>query len=94
MEKMTVNAALTLKTSIEARKRELTALRDKNSIKETFFGNENKVIEPRYDPKLIDAKISELTIFLFKLDAEIKRINAVTLIDMTADVDSLLAPIT
>jgi len=93
LEKLTVNAALALKSSVEGRKRELIAFRDKNSIKETYFGTENKVNEPQFDPKVVDAKISELTIFLFKLDTEVKRVNAITQIDMTADIESLLASI-
>ena len=49
--------------------------------------------ELQYDPQVVDTKITELELFLFKLDAAIKRANAKTEIGIEADVDKLLEPI-
>jgi hypothetical protein len=92
---MTINEILVLTKAVRERVGELRSLRDKVSIKESFFGqhSENKVIEPQYDVKLVDRKITELEIFLFKADASVKQANATTQIDIKADVDTLLSPL-
>jgi len=41
---------------------------------------------------LVDAKITMLQNFIFKADAKIKMSNAKTKVNITVDVDGLLAP--
>jgi len=47
-----------------------------------------------YDVRVVDSKISELEKFLFFADAKVKQANAITEVDIEADVDVLLAPLT
>jgi len=92
---VTINELLVLQKAVRERKNELSSLRSQLSTKERFFslGNENKVIEPQYDVKVVDKKITELEIWLFKADAAVKQVNATTSVNIVADVDVLLAPL-
>lgn len=92
---MTINELLVLNKAVRERKNDLSSLRSQLSTKERFFnlGNENKVVEPQYDVKAVDKKITELEIFLFKADAAVKQANATTQVNIVADVDTLLAPL-
>ena len=72
-------------------------LRSEVSVgKETnWYGERDKTekIEPQYDVKTVDAKIVEIEVFLYKIDAAIKQSNAATQLDMEANLESLLAPL-
>ncbi len=95
MEKKTVNELLVLMKAIRERLNGLRAMRLQVSTKERFFLNreENKVIEPEYNVKALDKKISELELWLFKADSAIKQSNAKTKVDIEIDVDKLLEPL-
>ena len=91
---MTINQTLVLTKAVRERVNELRSLRTETAKVERWYGNENnKVIEPQYDVKKVDQKITELERFLFRADAKIKASNAVTAIDIDADVDKLLSSI-
>jgi len=91
---MTVNELMVFMKAVRQRIYELSALRSQTSTRESIYsGDITKVIEPQYDVKVVDKKITELQNFLFKADSKIKQSNAVTTIDIDVDVDSLLEPL-
>lgn len=91
----TINEVLVLQKMVRERVNSLTQLRNSNSRKERmFYGDrEEKLVEPEYDPKVVDRKIVELQKFLLLTDAAVKASNAKTEIEVEADIDKLLAPI-
>jgi len=93
--KKTINETLVLMKIIRERMNELKILRSEVSRQETYsFRSDNeKIVEPRYDVKTVDKKITELQNFLYVTEAKIKQSNAVTQIDVDVDVDSLLQPL-
>ena len=91
---MTVNEILSLCKAVRGRLSSLESLRDKVSVKETYFGVKEKVITPQYNCILVDQKITQLQSFLFKADSKIKQINAITDVpNLDVDIDDLLAPL-
>jgi len=92
---MTINTLLVLIKTIRERVNGLKSLRSQVSVKESYlYGKEEKkVIEPQYDVKKVDQKISELETWIFKADSSIKQANAVTEVKIDADVDKLLKPL-
>ncbi len=97
---MTINEAMVLERKLKERRNDLATMRNANLVStrrwEMFTGGQEKErteITPKYDPKLVDTKVTEIDLFLYKLDAAIKKANAITEITITADVDKLLAPI-
>jgi len=93
MAEMTVNKLLVLEKAIRERLNELRTLRNEVSKKEHWMTDREKVVEPLYDVKKVDKKITELEQFLFNADAEIKGSNAVTKVTIEADISLLLAPL-
>ena len=97
---MTISEGMVLQKALRGRISELMSMRNANAVASRRFDyfndgkeKERTEIEPKYDPKVVDAKITEIEIFLYKLDAAIKQANALTEIDIVADVDKLLEPI-
>ena len=92
---MTINELLGLIKIVKVRASELRSLRSQISTKESwsYSDNREKYVEPQYDVKAVDRKITELETFIFKADSAIKQSNAVTKIDIDAQVDNLLAPL-
>lgn len=95
MSKYTVNQLLVLLKEIRSRVCDLKRLRCQVAVKTTsFYGErETKEVEPQYDVKVLDKKITELENFLFTADAAIKQSNAVTTVDVEVDVQKLLEPL-
>ena len=95
--KLTINQLLELQSELSSRLGRLESIQLQVSTKErTFFGNDSQKTtekEPQYDPKVVDAKISELRNFLFKSKSAIKQANASTVVDLDVNVDSLLGTI-
>lgn len=91
--KVTINELLVLQKAVRERSNSLKGLRSEVSKKERYFGTDNKVIEPQYDVKKVDQKITELETFLFKADASVKKSNAVTEVELEYSVDKLLEPL-
>ena len=96
---MTINEAMVLQKAVRERLNELKNLRDRVAVEKTttypWATDKEKIekIEIKYDIKVVDKKVVELEMFLFKIDAKIKQANAITNIDIIADVDKLLAPL-
>jgi len=92
----TINEVLVLMKVVRERLNGLKDLRKQVSITESYLysAQDKKVVEPQYDVKLVDKKITELETWLFKADAAIKQSNAKTEINIETDTDKLLAPLT
>jgi hypothetical protein len=90
---MTINEVLVLMKAIRDRLSQLKSLVRDSSSATRYFGDAERIVEPKYDGKAIDKKVVELEIWLFKADAAIKQANAVTKVNVEADVDKLLAPV-
>jgi hypothetical protein len=93
MTQLTINEVLVLEKAIRERLNELKALRSEVSSKTTYFGHESKAIEPQYDVKAVDKKMTDLEKFLLKANAAIKKSNAITSIEIEYDTEKLLDPI-
>lgn len=97
---MVISEGMVLQKAVKERVNDLKGIRNHNIVRTKTYSylgdgkpNERVDTELQYDPKVVDAKIVELEMFLFKLDAAIKRANAKAEIEITADVDKLLEPI-
>ena len=92
---MTVNEAISLQKAVRGRVQELKTLRSEVAAsKETnWYGERDKTekVEPQFDVKIVDAKIVEIELFLYKIDAAIKQSNAATQLNVEANLESLLA---
>ena len=91
---MTVNSAIELVNTLRGRISELTSLRDRCSVVDTYYDGDNKQTkEPLYDPVDVDTKIVLIKNSIRKLNTKIKESNSITKIDFDVDEDSLLSPI-
>ena len=96
---ITVNEAMSLQKAIKDRVHQLRELRSQVAVKsETRWlgmGEKDKIqtVEPQFDIKKVDKKITELEIVLYKIDSKIKQSNAKTEIEINADAENLLAPL-
>jgi len=98
---MTISEAMVLQRTLRSRISDLASIRNANAVRtnkywmrESGEDKERSETELQYDPQVVDTKITELELYLFKLDTAIKRANAKTDIGMPeADVDKLLEPI-
>jgi len=75
---MKINEVLSLVKVVRERLGDLKAMRTQVAVKETYYREPEKVIEPQYDIKELDAKIVKLQNFLFEADSRVKAANAVT----------------
>ena len=98
MALMTVNETMALQKAVRERLGELKRLRDEVAVKRTTTwmdrdNDKKEDIEPQYDVKAVDKKITELELFLFQADSRVKQSNALTKIEIEASVEKLLAPL-
>jgi len=82
---ITINKALTYTKAMKSRLADLEKLRSEVAKKETYFGNENKQIEPQYDVKAVDKMVAELQRMIFEIDSSVKESNAKTELDVAID---------
>jgi len=91
---MTINEALAAKKLLAGRASELQRLRmESSSRRRNIWDNREEVIEPLYDPNVVDAKLTQIELAIFRIDSQIKQKNAMVEIGMEVDVEDLLAPI-
>lgn len=93
MTNYTISELLTYLKIAKERINNLKHIQESVSKKETYFrqAGEDKVIEPQYDPKLVDRKIVQLQKFILITENSIKHSNAITNVNMEIiDIDSLL----
>ncbi|MFA6971409.1 MAG: hypothetical protein WC208_08420 [Gallionella sp.] len=93
MAKMTINEVMVMMKAIRGRLAELSNLRSQSASKETYYGTPERVIEPKYDIKALDKKCVELENWILDADSKVKQSNAVTTIELDADVKVLLSPL-
>jgi hypothetical protein len=89
----TINEALIMTKMTRDRLASLRQLRSQVSVKETFFGTKERLVEPQYDVRAVDAKIVELENFIYMTEAAIKASNARTKIQVTHEMGDLLSPL-
>jgi hypothetical protein len=91
---MKVNELLSLQKIVRERKNELVGMRSQVSTKTTYYGQKESIVEPQYDVKKLDKRITEMQNWLYRVDAAIKMTNAVTEVTgIDVDVDGILAPL-
>ena len=92
MAEITINEALVLQKAVRERLNELKTLRHAVANRESFLyaREEKKIVEPQYDVKAVDRKMTELERFLLRSDMAIKRSNATVKIQLDFDADKLL----
>jgi len=91
--KLTINEAMVLSKHMRGRYSELSDLRRTCSVKETYFGEKEKVVEPQYPMKMLDRRCVEIENFLLLVDTKIKQSNAVTTIEIEGDAQELMLPL-
>ena len=93
-ETMTVNEAMVTAKALRGRLGELSSLRNQCAVRETTsFGDKNKTVDPLYDVKALDRKCVEIENALLSIDSKIKQSNAMTQINIDADVKTLMSPL-
>lgn len=91
MKKMTVNESMVTAKALRGRLGELSSLRSQCATRETmYFGDKNKIVEPTYDVRVLDAKCVDIENALLQMDMKIKQSNAVTTIEVDIDVKELM----
>lgn len=90
---MTINEAMVVLKSLRGRHGELSSLRSEVSTVTRFFGTTDKTVEPKYDVKLVDEKCVKIENAIRRIDAAIKKSNAITEITVGDDIDELMSPI-
>lgn len=95
---MTVNEAMVLVKVVKERLNDLKRIREQVVVKSTSRRSYNGEtvednVQPQYEVRAVDNKITELQNFLFLTDASIKQANAMTQINVVVDVEKLLAPL-
>lgn len=96
MEK-TINEWLVIKKVLAERKSDLKAIRIQTAVKtktsRRYEGEETTdEIEPQYDTKVIDRRVTELQNADLAIDAAVKQSNAKVELNINVDVEKLLAP--
>jgi hypothetical protein len=86
---MTVNEVLVLMTGVRNRLAGLKELRKIVAVKESYYGQTNKVVEPLYDILRLDKQIVKLENFILKADTLIKKSNAITEIAIEVNQEEL-----
>ena len=83
--KVTISEAMGWMKTLRERHAELVALRNENSKKETRFYGQNvdkeRIVEPVYDVKHLDAMVTTVAREIRKLDEGIKKTNAVVFVE-------------
>jgi hypothetical protein len=88
---MTISELLSLISQVKGRLVGLQSLRSECSKKTSYFGEDGRIIEPTYDVKMVDKKISDLQKWIYKAEAAIKLTNAKTEVTgLITNVDFLL----
>jgi hypothetical protein len=90
---ITVNEAMVLQKTLRGRLGELSSLRSEVASKTTYYGETEKVVEPKYDVRKVDTDCVAIENYLMDLDTAIKQSNAITKITLKIDGRALLSPL-
>ena len=95
MPSYTVNELMIYMSIARSRLKELESIQSRICTKDTFiYEDRERTTEPQYDPKKVDAKMSEINKFLLKADMAIKNSNAKTVVgEIDYDANELLEPL-
>lgn len=94
MVSKSINAWLSMKNSLNSRLAELKDMKGHASARHiTRYDGKEEIVEPTYDIKQIDKKMSLITKALFNIDQGIKEKNAETKMALAVDYDFLVEPI-
>jgi hypothetical protein len=96
MAKFTINALLSMSGILVQRRSQLEMLRRETPTKTTITNMESKVqqvIEPTYDVKIIDKKITNINNALFEISQKVKDSNSRTEIEIDIDYKDLSSTI-
>jgi len=79
---MTISEALSLSKMVRERLGDLKSLRSEVSISTTQYygGDDRKIVEPKFSVEVVDARISELQLWLTSIDIAIKTANQSTIL--------------
>ena len=97
MESRTVNEFLVLKKVFAERKNDLKQIRLQTTVKTKTVRRYNdetteETVEPQYDTKVIDRRVTEIQNAELAIDSAIKQSNATTALNVNVDVEKLLSP--
>jgi len=90
---ITINQILSIQKTVRERISDLKTLRTEVAKKESWMSDNTKKVEPTYDIRLADKKITELQNFLCLTDQLVKQSNSVTTVDFVVDLPTLLKPL-
>lgn len=93
MSMMTISKLLELQKALKERKRDLSTLTVGNSKRIQYWGSTEKSEEPLYDAVALDEMVTELNNALFEISAELKQVNAQTMVEVGIDFKNLMRPI-
>jgi len=88
----TISTWLSLQKSLKSRLTDLRGMKNDNSHR-FIYSSRDEIKEPVYDIKEIDKKCAKIEMAIFKIDGEIKRMNAETTVDIDVDYENLMTPI-
>lgn len=89
----TVNYVLAMEKSLRERLSQLNDLKSQ-SARKTHFLETDKMEEPTYDIRKVDAKITEINRALFEINHKVKESNAKTTLELSVDYNQLMAELT
>jgi hypothetical protein len=97
MESRTVNEFLVLKKVFAERKNDLKQIRLQTTVKTKTTRRYNdetteETVDPQYDTKAIDRRVTEIQNAELAIDSAIKQSNATTILNVNVDVEKLLSP--
>lgn len=93
----TINEWLVIKKVLGERKGDMKQIRLATSMKtkttRRYEGEtKDESIEPEYDTKLLDRRVTEIQNAELLIDAAVKQSNALTSLEINVDTEKLLAP--
>jgi hypothetical protein len=91
----TINTLLAMQKHLQARRSQLDELKNGSSRRTRWMMTDNKerIEEPTYDVKKVDAKLVKINNALFAIDRKIKEINAITKTEVDIDFPDLMSGI-
>lgn len=92
MSQDSISGWLSTANSLRSRLSELKGMKDSLSTR-TRYTDREEIIEPTYDIKDVDKKVSELQVAIFRIDRSIKEANALTKVEINVDYESLMQPL-
>ena len=94
MSSYTVNGLLTIQKSLRTRLSQLNEVKNESTHRNIYrMAGQDKIEEPTYDIKKVDAKIVEINRALTNIDMKVKESNAITKVAIDLNLDSLTAPL-